>query len=362
MMDAVESRQRVLLLVALSISVFVPASAWAQPAPAPEAAPVEATAGKSVEELLESGKERARDGDWKEAYRFFKAAYAKKRAHNIVGNLGIAEHILAESDPALYVDAATHLSEALRGFPPDAAAEQREALERRLADARARIVSLDLELTPADACVRINDEDVGCGPHSYDLFTRPGEVQIAAQAEGYEPAEARLTNAIAGSKHEVKLRLTRPRAVERPEPTPDDSSVSEGFPLWPALTAGGLAVVSVAVGGGPFAAAESEGDAAEVLATALRTRVGSPDFCVQPSDADVVASCDDLRGRLERHDTFKNVSIGLFVTGGVLALGTAALVVTHVLMNGDEADVVGLQLVPAVDLRGAATLTARGRW
>lgn len=337
-----------------------------EPAPASAAAACAPTAGKSTKELVDEGKGYARDENWACSREFLRHAYTKQESYDIAGNVGIVTHELAKqtNEAALYAEAATYLTAALRAFPVSGLDEQRASLQERETACRARSVALSLKLTPASACVVIGTRDVGCGPFSYDLFAAPGTVVLQVKAPGHQSAEKTIANATAGSSHALTIDLSMQAATVTPKPANGEdvpTASSSAFPLWPTFIAGGLAVVAVGIGGGMWAAGDAEAADAAELRERKAAEVNNENFCAPPVESNVDGTCAELDTLAARHDEFKGAAQALFIGGGVLAIGAGAMLTAHLLSDGDE-PATGFFIAPVFDGRGGMGFVAEGRW
>lgn len=327
-------------------------------------------AGKSIKELVDEGKASAREGEYACARELLRSAYAKQESFDVAGNLGIVTHELAkeQGDPSLYAESATLLTAALRGFPVGGPEEQRTALEERAADSRAKVVSLTVELSPASACLVISKRDAGCGPFPYDVFAPPGTVVVSAKAPGYQSTEKTFEAAGAGTSLKVAIDLTAAVKTapaspgDPPPPSGGDSASSDGVPLWPTFVAGGLALALVGIGVGLFVVGDGEKSDAVALGDETAREVGNPNFCAPPIQSNVQSECTTIADLLASHDTFKEASTGMFVTGGVMVFVAGALLVTHLMSDDGSPDSAALSVAPTFDVRGGVGITAQGRF
>lgn len=322
----------------------------------------------TAQELLEEGKAEMRAGRYARAQKALAAAAKKERTFSILGNLGQTEAVLAENESdetkarRWWVQAAGHLSESIQLFPPAGPVEQRAALERKLAQARAFVVTVGLKITPAQACATLADgtpseeREVGCGPFSYPVYALPGDVTVRVRAEGHAPKEVRISDAKAGSQETVAAALERLTATPPPAPEAPVEADGADAPLLPiAAATGGLAVVAAVVGGALWAVGGQHRDDAATIVASGREATGDPNFCHEPSPQ-LAPRCAEVADHLAAHDRLRNAGVGLFVGGGVLAVAAGAMFVAHA-VGGEEGEDVGhLTVTPVVGPREAGVI------
>ncbi|MEM1034819.1 MAG: hypothetical protein AAGN82_31050 [Myxococcota bacterium] len=341
-----------LLTWAATQTVAVSAAADEAPPAADEApgsekeAPATSLDDLTVDELIAKGRAFTGEKNWSEALRHLQRAYDRGATDQIgvVGNLGIVEQELG-----MYVSSAGHLRVAFGLLPPDAPPIQREALQVRLAEVEARVVKLDLVVTPADACVRLasdpSPDDPGCRDLKRPVYTEPGTVVIVGTADGY--AEQKLERVVAaGENLGVTLTLVPEDAAPEPGGGGGDgdagaSTVEEDddtlMPLWPGLVVMGVGVAGVVTGGVLFAQSGGPDTDAEDALMQLRADTGQEAPCVSPSPGPVADRCASIADDLSSHDTLSNAGLGALVAGGALVVGGAVLLGLS-FVEGDGAD------------------------
>ena len=350
---------RHMLAFAVTSLVMVAAMSVVEPARAGEPDP-----GVTPEQLADEGKALAREKKWQEALPKFRAAYERRRSYDVVGNLGITEHELG-----MWVAAAGHLDEALRGFPVTGLPVQRAALEERLADAESHVARLEITVEPVSACLSIAGQDRGCGPFNYPLYAEPGKVEIRVEAPGHEPL-SRVERVAAGERSSLALTL-QPLSVSVREPA---SGAEEALlPAWPSYVVGGVALATVAAGAGLGLAAKSASDDADELLDELIAQTGQQSPCASPSGA-TADSCAAIANDLARHDRLGNASTGLILTGvGLVAVSATLFTLSFV--DGGESSSEDVESSAGEGVAGAGSpalrwepmvgpgwLGVRGRW
>jgi hypothetical protein len=142
-------------------------------------------------------------------------------------------------------DAAEHLDYFLRnGFA--AKPEDRQAAEKLLAEAKAKVGTVTVHVDVTEAEVLVDEKPVGKSPLLSPVFVDPGDRKISARKEGL-PEAAQDLKAAAGAESTVELTLTPPPpAPVAPPPPPAPWWAHNKTILFAGLgTAGGLALVGI---------------------------------------------------------------------------------------------------------------------
>jgi hypothetical protein len=181
-----------------------------QPAPSSTASASPAPAQDEADRLFREGNELYKQKRFADAEALFEKAFAKKPAHDIAANLGYVE---------LYqnklVEAAEHLSYAVRIWPPTGKDDKRQGAIERLAKVKAEIATLTIEVNVAGAHVTIGEREVGTSPLAGEVFADAGRVVVRVKREGYVDAE-RAIDVAKGSAQTVSVVL---EAVPASAPT-----------------------------------------------------------------------------------------------------------------------------------------------
>ena len=231
-----------------------------------------------VETLIRQGVQLRTQGRDALALPLFQRAYDLERTPRTAAQLGLAEFAMG-----YWLASERHLSEALASPRHPWVAKNRPYLERSLKEVRASVGELEIVGTPAGAEILINGKAEGVLPRAAPVRVNDGMAQVTVRAPGFE--ELRTTVQVLGGKRErVNVKLVRTKtaavAVARgadPAPDPDRSFTAPPLPPPPgggrpdlsakpaapepasgsapswvrpaAWITGGLAVVSLAVGG-----------------------------------------------------------------------------------------------------------------
>lgn len=207
--------------VALAPIVIAPTEAGAQPADDEEA---KAAAGK----FLKAGDKLIKEGDYnrgkkreeKAVDKYSRALEAYQRAFDIYPRpqlywlIGLAEHRLGQ-----HLDALRHYQQLLREVP-DLNEDLRAQVQLNIEEAKQQVVTVTFKVTPDDATIAVDGEDVGTTPLEEPLYLAPGEHVIAVTAENYLPYETTVSLE-AGSESERTIDLEKiPIVVTKPKPRP----------------------------------------------------------------------------------------------------------------------------------------------
>jgi hypothetical protein len=299
------------------------------PAPAPQGAPAATDPDKEADKLYWEGLKAIQAKEWEKARVALLEAFKRKPMDRTAASLGRAEMMAGKPR-----DAAEHLSFFLREAK-DAKPTVRQAAEKMLAEAKAKIGTVTIKVDAEGAEVLIDGQTVGTSPLAEPVFVEPGSRTFEAKKEGRPPASQGVEVA-AGSAPVVDLQL--PPA---PLPTIEPTRPNEAGLEWPAGTArpkwwpwallggAGVSVVGLSLGVGFSAGAVAKNKAAleERDWLVVRTEVGHSICPAQePNQTAKQASCDKMADLAGTRDTYRNVAIAGWVIGGVAAAGTVAAV------------------------------------
>lgn len=291
------------------IPLALPLAALGAPARADEA---KATPTQVVQnaaaDWLARGNEAFKTGDFIEAERAYREAFALKPGYDIAGNLGAAEMAQGKIRQA-----AEHLAFTLRLFPLTGEPDLRERITRALEQCRRGLAIVRVEVHPEGARVAVDGAPLGPSAFLDEVYLDPGDHTFTASLRGYTGAPKRL-HVEAGGSTQVELTLSPiPTAKPRPAPPRPRSAL-------PGLALGAASAAGFAAGATFLALAASRRAGADALRTEILHTAGS---CV-PGAANHDPRCSTLAANLGAHDTFHDLALGAFVTGGVAAAGAAA--------------------------------------
>jgi tetratricopeptide (TPR) repeat protein len=266
--------------------------------PAPN--PLETDSDKA-DALYRQASEAGKAGDWQKTYELLIEAVRLKQSHDILGNLGTAEHHLKR-----YRDAAEHFTASLKLYPVNGRPEGKAFSQTLLDEARAEVGTLALKITPVTARVRVNDREYAAADRDA-VFVDPGEATVEVGGlPGYESL-----------RKTVKVEKGREQTV-----TMELGLLGGGAekPSWAVIGVGaGLAAVALGAGFGLVGAAQSTQDAIDAKRRILENTVKGGPCPKQPTSG----ICAEALTAKSQHDAFAGAALGLFAGAGVLAAVTA---------------------------------------
>jgi tetratricopeptide (TPR) repeat protein len=220
-------RPRSLLLVLGVLSLAAGAAAQPKPAPAPE----KPSEGKlDAKALMASGLRLLRAKDYLGALVVFKDAYARFPSARLLLNIGTTLRLLERS-----ADAANAYQRYLDA--PDSDPAKRGEVARVVGLLDKKVGHLELSVTPADAEVRINDEDWQPAAQVARYRVEPGPVSVSARKDRFQPGAASAQLA-AGEKAALAIALV---AVPEPARPVVPAAVPPGGEAGPGIRAGASA-------------------------------------------------------------------------------------------------------------------------
>lgn len=259
------------------------------------------------------------DGQIAEALIEFRRSYEIAPHFQVLYNIAQAHIALAQPVEAVFAlerflaDGGTKVSKA-----------RRTEVEAELVRQRARIATLNVTMTPAEAQLQVDGKEIPAPNGALVLNVGVGNHTLSASADGYLPQEIRLT--VAGEdRKDVRLDLEKVSPPSPPPPTLVTPPVAEPLPAAPvvvpsapeattspnrlirhisyALAAGGL--VALGASGLLWMRAVDKHDQAQTKCQG---------FAVCPGEA------EELQSQAKSATTWTNVTAvtgGLFVAGGV---------------------------------------------
>jgi hypothetical protein len=336
------------LMAALCIAAPVVAQT---PTPAaPSAADI-----KKADELFRDANRLVLEQKWQEAETKYAGAWALNPSYDVALNLGQTQYRLGKNR-----DAAEHLAFAVRNWPLVGKREPRDIAEKRLAELKKQITTLNVQVSVPGATILVDGKPVGRSPLDVDLFVEPGTRTIGATLAGYTDA-SEVIEAVKGGAKAVSLSLapTTPRGGgPLPPPTATAPAGSAAPPRAALISAGVLGVAGLAVGGGLAAAANGKASTVHTQQTALQQGTGKYP-CAGTS---APSGCTTLRDAAKTQQNLANAAFVSFVAGGTFALATAGLGVWTALAPKAGADTKPTVRVAPVVGAGEAGIVVVGRW
>ena len=277
-----------------------------------------------AKELYEMGNKLYDEQKWAEAEAAYQSAWNLRKSFDLAGNLGDVEMQLGQ-----FRDAAEHLSYAYDEFPTGGKPEVREALGKRIEEARQQVGVLHIKANVIGARLYVDGKLVGQSPLEKGVFVDVGQRVIEARLDGHDDV-LKTVDVAKGSSADVDLKVV-PK-VNGPAPSGNGKRIAI------IAVGAGLAAAGLGTGIGFWVAASGKTSDAEGIRANLK-----PGAC-PGTEAGVIASCTSLKSTLQDHDTYFNVGTGMFVAGALLGAGTVAYVVT----TKKRSSSVGLQAIPVM--------------
>ncbi|WP_437654025.1 hypothetical protein [Sorangium sp. So ce1182] len=232
-----------------------------------------------------------------------------------------------------------------------------------LDEAKARIATLTLVVTRAQATVLVDGVPVGTSPLGREVYVEPGERRIEARLQGETPAMTSVALA-PGASQEVELRFVERAAAASIQPrTPPQHRP----PTAPDRGAAGPSKALIATGGVATGLAAGTAVVLRILAD-RSARAGSnaavpgADSCYASGPATPEtpdrATCVEVDQRRTEAARLHNVSTGVFAAAGVLGAATVGYALYGSLRAGGGPAVTA---VP-VALAPGAGVSLSARW
>jgi hypothetical protein len=314
---------RVLLAGSLLLAQSAPALAER---PKPASKQNEAT-HPEVTELMQTAMARYAKNDLEGAREAFQRAWDLRQHAAIAASLGEVELKLGR-----YRDAAQHLSFYLAHLPPGKETMRTEA-EQQLAECKRHVGTVKVSVEPSDAMVLVDGSAVAEGPQ--ELLLEPGAHSLQAVASGRLSPKESFSIAAGETRQTMLVIVPAPTATpppaagieparERPTPAPQPAAESSDTKFWVEVGGATAAAVGVALGvtftlksnrasshaDELLGQIQSESDPKLVASGSECTATPTPRACAAYSQA-----------RIDTKQA-KNIAIGSFIGGGVLALAT----------------------------------------
>jgi len=283
-------------------------NAGAKPAPPP----VREEAKKRHNEALAS----FRAGEFQEAYSGFIEAWDLQglpRVPRIAGNLGRAELKIGK-----HRDAAEHLAYFLRE-EKDLSDEDRREFARQLADAKAKVGTLRVEVLQAGADIFVDGNRIGVSPMEAEIYVEPGRRKVEARLGELRASEA--LDVRAGATEMAQLELAPPKQPSiLPSPaSPDTPTEAPARSRAPGFVLGGVGLIGLGAGLGALVLHADRRGQAAALSKEIQ---GDGGHCRQGPTAH--ASCAALEGAARDADMFLGAGTPLLIGGAVFTAAGAS--------------------------------------
>jgi PEGA domain len=302
------------LLVAVALSLSVPAVAWSQTPPGADAA-------QQADEHFRQGRALFKAGKKREAREEYLAAFRLKQSHDVAGNLGNVELSLG-----MPRDAAEHLSFAIRHYAPSGTTpEQLERAKQRLAEAKQQIGTVTVSVSVPGAEVLVDGVSIGRAPLEGDVFVEPGTRTFSARLALHDDATQTIEVG-KGTERSVALtvvptaqvppQVSGPAAAGAPAVVPSVTppappvrrSVVPGVVL--GVVGGAVFLTGAGLAAG-YAAKKSDADSLNADITA------AGGYCNAPAGS-VASQCSQLHAATSQAATFGRAGIGMLIGGAAV--------------------------------------------
>lgn len=243
--------------------------------------------------LYSEGVDLTNQQKFSEAEAKFLQAWALQKSYDVAANLG--EVYMQLDRPA---DAAVFLTYALSNYPASGKTDKRDWIDKRLKEARSKVVALTLSVNVPGAEVRINGKLAGKAPIEGEVFAAPGDCTVEVSAPEYLPYAQKIKAAAGGTqKVQVELELPKRSAL-------------------PALLMGGVGVIALGTGVGLYVVSTGKYDEAERLHAEIVADTKNANHCTEGKTPN--PKCAALKSAAEQSDA-------LYAPGVALTLGGALL-------------------------------------
>jgi len=167
----------------------------------------------AVDEAYHAGIELRRHGDNRGALREFRRAYAATPSPRTLAQIGLAEQALG-----IWVDAETHIGEALKAVGDSWIVTNRAPLREALQVVTSHLGTLEVECDTAGVVLEINGVAAGTLPLPRPVRVVAGSVVLSAHAPGFFPVQ-RISTVAPGQLAHEQIEMVRMSATTPPPPT-----------------------------------------------------------------------------------------------------------------------------------------------
>jgi hypothetical protein len=232
----------------------------------------------------------------------FKAAYTLKRNYQTAGSLGHCELQIGQ-----HRDSAEHIKVFIDEYPKAEPPERLEQAKELLAQARAHVAVLRINVSMAGAEVFVDGRSIGKAPIAEEIFVDVGPhhveakkgLDVASQSVDVRAGEQRAIVVQMQPKHPVKLH---------------DVQTGNAKMTW-AFVAGGVAVVGIGAGFTSLILAHSGDRAKDELLTDLSQQSARPKDVLCGLGTPYQKECARVNMLVNEKNAFQNVAIGAFALG-----------------------------------------------
>jgi hypothetical protein len=208
-----------------------------------------ATANGESDRLFEEGVAAFEGGEYAAALDAFEAAYALAPAPDVLLNIGMCQRLVGR--PA---DAVNSLRRYLSAMGTEVSAEESASIQQQVDELIPTLGQVALVVSEPGTRLFIDGQPLGIAPLGWTVAVQPGEHQVEARADGFEPS---VESVRVAAGQTVTLTLALPRLTESVTPAPGspaegttDGGGGLGWWFWGSTIAAGTLGVAVAITGG----------------------------------------------------------------------------------------------------------------
>jgi hypothetical protein len=292
-----------------------------------------AHAQEDPEFLIQQGIQLRKENDNEGAIKVLTKAYNLKRSPRAAAHLGMAEYRMSR-----WIDAETHLAEALRAQNDPWIERSRTDVRKALEEVRTQLGWLEVVGRPAGAEVEVAGRPAGTLPLAAPIRLVTGEVHVRVTMDGYE-TDRRTVLIASGETARVVLELARTggTTIAIPPPPPDlTGPAGQGVPPIEVRTSSAdgqtwrrpaawvsAGVATLLIGSGITAAVIQRQKVNEFDNYMLPNTKERP--CSTNAPGNGGTECTSL---VTEANFAKKLAIGSFIGGGIAGIVAAVLFVT----------------------------------
>jgi hypothetical protein len=293
-----------------------------------------ADAARQADEHFWKGKALLKAGNVRGAYEEYKAAFGLRKSFDAAANLGNLELSLG-----MPRDAAEHLAFSLRTYAPTGTTPATlERTRQLLAQARAQVATLTIQVNVDGAEVTIDGQVVGRSPIAEEVYVDPGSRTLEARLAAYPTARVTIS-AEKGASQQVALKL------DAPAPPPTGSATTTPPPRRsrvPGVVLASVGGAALATGIGLYAG----GRAMVASGADERDAILKVGHACVTGALNYDARCPEVKSTATTANALQKAGVGLMVGAGAAAVGTVIYFVVPTSSAGTKSS--GLRVMPAV--------------
>lgn len=266
-----------------------------------------------VRDLLAHALAAFRQGAFKEASDYYRAAVKRKPTREITCNLGVSAR-LAEN----LIEAAYALTACLAAPPPlPISEEETQRIARYRGDLEVvlgQIGTLSIQ-APAGVDILIDNEPSGRAPLATDAFVKPGSHVVVVRHKGLEASRSIVVGK--GTRAIVSLAPAAKREA------PNGTTATATRPRSRAVVIAASIATTLILGGGLSVFGASRAVGSDVASDLEASRKGNPSGCAVPTPS---TSCATASSSWKTAATLTKLGMAGVITGGMVGGGTVLYV------------------------------------